>query len=260
MNIKILVATHKPYKMPGDNMYIPLQVGAEGKKDLGFQRDNEGENISESNPRFCELTGTYWAWKNICADYIGLVHYRRHFTAYSFLKRIFREKFSIVLSTNQLSELLKTSDLILPTKRRYYIETIYSHFVHLPYTYEKDIQVLGQVIHELTPEYDESYLTVMNRTWAHMFNMFVMKKEYFDKYCQWMFPILFEVDKRIDTSSYTAIEKRAVAYLAEFMMDIWLDINRISVKEVNVIFMEYQNWLIKGGKFIQRKIFGQQSL
>ena len=80
-NIKILVATHKKYKMPSDtNMYLPIHVGCEGKKKLGFQGDNSGENISVLNPYYCELTGLYWAWKNLKCDYLGLVHYSSYFT------------------------------------------------------------------------------------------------------------------------------------------------------------------------------------
>ena len=61
--------------MPQDPSYLPLHVGAAGKADLGFTRDDTGPNISGKNPHFCELTGLYWAWKNLDADYIGLVHY-----------------------------------------------------------------------------------------------------------------------------------------------------------------------------------------
>ena len=64
-NIKIIVATHKKYKMPNDMMYLPVQVGAEKKESLGYARDNEGENISKKNPNYCELTGLYWAWKQM---------------------------------------------------------------------------------------------------------------------------------------------------------------------------------------------------
>ena len=80
-NIKVIVAAHKKYQMPENEMYIPVQVGAEGKEKIeGYTQDNTGDNISSKNPYFCELTGLYWAWKNLDADYKGLVHYRRYFT------------------------------------------------------------------------------------------------------------------------------------------------------------------------------------
>ena len=66
--------------MPESNMYMPVHVGSEGKQDLGYTKDNTGENISTKNPYFCELTGLYWAWKNLNNEYIGLAHYRRHFS------------------------------------------------------------------------------------------------------------------------------------------------------------------------------------
>lgn len=86
-SVKVVVATHKKYQMPDNELYLPLHVGAEGKfddqgnpLDLGYLKDNTGDNISEFNSSFCELTGLYWAWKNLNSDYIGLVHYRRHFS------------------------------------------------------------------------------------------------------------------------------------------------------------------------------------
>lgn len=85
--VKIVIATHKKYKMPKDEMYLPLHVGAEGKIDsngnelnFGYIKDNTGDNISYLNLSFCELTGLYWAWKNLDADYIGLSHYHRYFS------------------------------------------------------------------------------------------------------------------------------------------------------------------------------------
>lgn len=254
MDIKILAATHKKYKMPKDNMYLPIQVGAEGKQSFGFQRDDTGENISSTNPRMCELTAIYWAWKNLDADYIGLVHYRRHFTTVKRIKRVrAKDKFPMILSKEEAEGILKQCDLILPNKRKYYIESIQSHFIHLPYTYEKDLSVLGETIKELAPDYYDAYEVVMNRRWAHMFNMFVMKKEYFDKYCKWLFLILLEVDRKIDVTGYTPMEARAVAYFGEFMLDIWNEKNKIPYKEVDVMFMEKQSMLKKAWVALIRK-------
>ena len=41
--------------------------------------DDEGDNISNKNKTYCELTAQYWAWKNMEADYYGFFHYRRYF-------------------------------------------------------------------------------------------------------------------------------------------------------------------------------------
>ena len=71
MDIKILVAAHKKYWMPDDDVYLPIHVGREGKEDLGYLGDNTGDNISSKNANYCELTGLYWAWKNLKCDYIG---------------------------------------------------------------------------------------------------------------------------------------------------------------------------------------------
>ena len=42
-DIKVIVAAHKKYEMPKDKMYVPVQVGAEGKKDIGYTKDNTGD-------------------------------------------------------------------------------------------------------------------------------------------------------------------------------------------------------------------------
>ena len=84
-DVALIVATHKNYWMPKDEMYVPIHVGREGKDDLGYIGDNTGDNISSKNANYCELTGLYWAWKNFDADYLGLVHYRRHYTPRAFL-------------------------------------------------------------------------------------------------------------------------------------------------------------------------------
>ena len=145
-NIKVIVATHKKYQMPTDPMYLPVQVGSEGKEDLGYQRDNEGENISQLNPAFCELTGLYWAWKNLDADYIGLAHYRRHFKGKQYDKDPFKE----VLTQAEASVLFDKTDIILTKKRKYYIETIHDHYAHT--MYPEPLDEAGKILEEKYPD------------------------------------------------------------------------------------------------------------
>ena len=44
MNIKIGIAAHKVYRMPSEKSYLPIQVGAHGKDDIGYTRDDIGDS------------------------------------------------------------------------------------------------------------------------------------------------------------------------------------------------------------------------
>ena len=234
-------------------MYLPLHVGAEGKSDLGYAKDNTGDNISAKNPNFCELTGLYWAWKNLEADYIGLVHYRRYFTR----KEVHNcnAKKDQILRAEEWEKILSAHPVVVADKRNYYIETNRSHYNHAHPSIGLD--ETERIMQETCPEYSAAFTTVMNRTWAHMFNMFVMRRDLFDAYCQWMFAVLFELENRLDISSFDAYNARVFGFVSERLLDVWLEKNQVAYKEQNVSFMESQNWIKKGGLFLKRKFFGK---
>lgn len=252
MNIKILVATHKSYWMPDDDVYLPIHVGKAGQKDIGFIGDDTGENISYKNANYCELTGMYWAWKNLQADYIGLCHYRRYFTNSN--PRNCEKKKQTILSRSDWEGLLVEHPIIVPDKRKYYIETIRSHYNHSYHA--KDLDMAEVIVKEKYPQYVVCFDDVMKRTWAHMFNMFVMRRDYFSDYCQWLFDVLQELENRTDISKYNAADARVYGYISELLLDVWLEANNLEVYEQNVAFLEPQNWLKKGGLFLKRKFLG----
>lgn len=254
--IKIIVATHKKYKMPNDSIYLPVQVGTENKESLGYQPDNDGENISSKNPYFCELTGLYWAWKNLDADYIGLSHYRRHFSVKKHSEKEKNKKFESVLNENELRNILKDTYVVLPKKRNYYIENLYSHYEHTMYI--EPLDETRKIIEEKYPEYLEEFDKLHKRTSAHMFNMFIMKKEILNDYCTWLFDILFELEKRIDVKQYDAFHARFFGRVSELLLDVWINKNNIKYQEVKVIDMENVNWVKKGFAFLRAKFTGKK--
>mgnify|MGYP001209344087 CR=1 FL=1 len=249
-DIKILVATHKKYEMPNDDMYLPIHVGREGKKDLGYQGDNTGENISHKNKNFCELTGLYWAWKNLNCEFIGLCHYRRYFKSNS-RKKLREKKLSQIISRYEVEELLDEYDIILPKKRSYYIETVWSHYEHAHNI--NDLRETEKIINELFPEYINSFNEVMNRKTLHLYNMFILKKDDFDSYCEWLFNILFELEKRIDITDYNKYQSRVFGFISERLFNVWIIYNRKKFKELKIVNMEEINWLLKLSSFIKRK-------
>lgn len=250
MDIKILVATHKAYWIPEDDVYMPLQVGREGKQDLGFIGDNTGENISLKNPNYCELTGLYWAWKNLECDYIGLCHYRRYFCNDSYFC-VKDGKKKAILKRFDYERLLKEYDVILPKKRNYYIETVRSQYEHAHN--KRDLDEAEKIIFERYPEYSEAFAKVMKSTKLHILNMFVMKKAFFNEYCVWLFDILFELEQRIDISQYDSYQSRVFGFLSERLFNVWLEYKSLKIKEISVINLESVNWIIKILKFIERK-------
>lgn len=177
--IKIIVASHKKYRMPEEDMYVPVQVGAKGRKDIGMLRDDSGDNISEKNPNYCELTGLYWAWKNETYDVLGMVHYRRFF-----VEKKKKNKWGAIATRKQIQKRLNKSDIILPKKRNYFIETNYSQYCHAHNAI--DLDTTRVIIEEKYPEYLPEFDRQMKKTKGHKFNMFIMKRYAVDEYCEWL--------------------------------------------------------------------------
>lgn len=254
MDIKIIVATHKKYWMPDDTMYFPLHVGAEGKESIGYIPDNTGDNISTKNANYCELTGVYWAWKNLKSDYIGLAHYRRHFSN----GRLANDKKFRVITNEDLNRIIAKSEgveIFLPKPRNYWIETNYSQYAHAHHAV--DLDTTREILNEKYPEYVPAYDRSMKKTNGHRFNMFIMKKDKFDEYCVWLFDVLFELERRLDISSYNKNDSRVFGFVSERLLDVWIETNGYSYIELPYVFMENQNWIVKGGNFIRRKFTKQ---
>lgn len=263
-SVKIIIATHKKYQMPADDMYLPLHVGAEGKKDkdgndlyLGYTKDNTGDNISILNPSFCELTGLYWAWKNLDYDYVGLAHYRRHFSMKN------KDGFENVLTKEELKPYLGKIKVFVPRKRRYYIETLYSHYKHTHYASQLD--ETKKIIEERHPEYTRSYNKVIKQTYGYMFNMMIMDKELLNDYCSWLFDILFEIQKKINMPELSAFQGRFYGRISEIIFNVWLDqklnsgeLRADEIKEIPCIHMEHINWWKKGTAFLKAKFLGRR--
>lgn len=230
-----MVAAHKKFPMPEKKGYLPILVGATKnyKPGIEYQRDDEGENISAKNPNYNELTAVYWAWKNLKdIDAIGLVHYRRLF----FDSKPYN--LNNVISIENVEKLLTKYDVILPKKRNYYIETNYSHYIHAHH--QEPLDKTREIIKMNYPQYLSKYDQVMKRRKAHMFNMFIMKRDAFESYCTFIFSVLGKLEKKVNLTEYSVQEKRVFGYISELLMDVWLETNAFSYVELN--------WRQLGGK------------
>ena len=242
-DIKIFVVCHKPSFVPENPYLFPIQVGTALSKSRldGMLHDDEGDNISSKNKSYCELTAQYWAWKNIEADYYGFFHYRRYFSFDPDLTRddgwgnIAYERITekvleeIKLQPNAMRDLIQKYDVISVKGRRYprikqkgNALNVYQEYGIADFQHRADLDVVLDVLGEKYPEFKQVADEYMHSNVAYECNMFIMKREVYHAYCQWLFNILFEAEKRIDMTWYSVEEYRVMGYLAERLCGIYL--------------------------------------
>lgn len=209
--LKLFVVTHKDVsRIPQGRTLIC--VGRERNVKHADCYDNTLINIADKNENFCELTALYWMWKNTENKYEGLEHYRRFFCT----RNIFRAS---PLKVNFIEKKLKKYDVIIPKKSKSK-QTIYDYYAFAHYG--EDLDVCIQIIKSKYPEYANDCEIVLNSHKACMTNMFVMPKKLIDKYCEWLFDILFEAEKRIDIRGRDTYQSRVFGFLSERLFNVWL--------------------------------------
>lgn len=227
--IKVLVASHKADpNIRKDSIYMPVQVGKalHPDLDLGFQPDDQGENISEKNGTYCELTAIYWAWKNLKdADYIGLAHYRRYF---SFGTSEFRDIITVpsgsdMIPSNdeeQIRKALEKADIIVANPATFPYRAAYDYAIG---HHGDDFKTLYEIIKEKYPEYIPAFDKAFLRgNHLSLYNMFITRRDIFEEYCEFLFTVLGEAEKRIDTRDYTPYQKRLLGFLAERLFNVFV--------------------------------------
>ena len=242
---------------------VPVRCGAalDTSNRSHLAGDNVGDNISQKRLSFCELTVQYWAWKNVEADYYGLCHYRRFFNfthiqyptdAY---KNVMEEQIcnetirKFGLTDQDIQQIVKDADIILPEKRDVstfpgHFKSIEDHFARANFHHVHDLHTAIDILCELYPEYRESAKAYLSGHEGWFCMMYVMRKSLFQAFSEWLFSILFELEKRLDTSDYCEEELRQIGFIAERLLGIFvlhsLRIQpQLRVKELQTVFFQY---------------------
>jgi hypothetical protein len=235
VNIKIYIATHKEFKPPFDKNYVPIQGGkAIAKTTTSYQGDDVGDNISDLNKNFCELTVLYWAWKNdISSDFIGLVHYRRYFSKIKYgIDQYVADhngnNFTLtddkeIAASHDFSELEGHTDLILPV--RPHVGQILQNYGASHHV--EDLYLVREVIKKIYPDYVDAYdYTMQSVTHMYNCNMMITRREIFAEYCEWLFKILFVMKDMTFYRNYDDYQQRIFGFISERLCNVWLLRNR----------------------------------
>lgn len=237
-------------------MHLPVMAGTALAKAVpeGYLRDDTGDNISDRNKNYCELTALFWAWKNMDtvevlkdASSIGLCHYRRYFAMPGMGRKS-------ILSQRFADSLMSRCSAAFPRARNYVIESNYSHYAHAHHA--QDLDLTREIISEKYPEYLDAFDRRMKMTRGHRFNMFIMRRDILDRYCQWLFDILFDLETKLDISCYSERDQRVYGFVSERLLDVWLDANHVEYIELPYLMTEKENLMLKAFGVLRRKITG----
>ena len=218
---EIFIMTHKKFDPPKIEGYVPLQVGRALNDDLGYMDDASGENISDLNPYYGELTGLFWLWQNYhdCEN-IGICHYRRYFT----------NKEKRIMTIAEYESLLRDNDIIssFAVNEEPYRES-YAKVHNI-----KDLMAMRDSVAKLYPEDVQAFDDMLDAKRISFGNLFVTKKEIFDAYCEWLFTIFTDMGDHIDLSGYDAYHKRLFGFLSETMIPVFAQTRGLKVAECKV--------------------------
>ena len=246
MNTKIIVCCHKETELPHDPNFIPIQGGRKiAQAKLPMQGDDTGDNISELNPSFCELTAQYWAWKNLKGvDIIGLCHYRRFFKLSGGCGRTYRLR-SIEhkdIDTRLIPNVMKGHDLILP-KPSIWAKAMYDLFS--ANVTGQQMQIFVRTFAKMHPEYQTAMVSYLNGNRYTGCNMAIMPWELFCQYNEFLFPVLFKVREHLKPLPYSYYN-RALGMFAEILLPVWCKANNLKAKQVPVILLSAQQGQSQG--------------
>ena len=195
----------------------PIQVGADlTEETIAPIRDNSGVNISEKNLNYCELTATYFAWKNSSAQYKGICHYRRIFD----------------ISDEQIESLLQKYDVdvILPYPSIHYPDISEQY---MRYVRQEDWSAMLQAMKEVAPEYFDAYVEgISKEKYFYNFNMLIARKEIFDDYCKFLFTVLERTEELVTPRGWERADRFA-GYLGENLTTIYFRKNKDKLKIVH---------------------------
>lgn len=224
MKTTVYVLTHKNFIPPNDTkMYVPLHVGHTFcVSDYGFMGDDTGDNISERNDTFSELTGLYWAWKNDdTSDIIGTCHYRRYLI----------NEGEELLTEPEVEEILKDYDLITTKELKLNFPYEYGFKEHHKPLYLEETK---KAIESLYPEDLPVFNSAIKGVHTYFGNMMIMKKETYSAYMKWLFDILFFMDRNITVDEPDSYHRRIYGFISEFLLYVYVKSRGLKAYECKV--------------------------
>lgn len=249
--ISIYIAYHKPAIIIENEIMKPIQSGKKKSKvDLGIIGDDTGDNISELGDSLNELTILYWMWKNDHAhEYLGLCHYRRIFIFNPYLiKKIPKEvkKTPYLFNDYERKYGWSTIDVINTVKGADIIVTRYwdspigrTHGEQYILYHGKEAYLyLINGVKTYAPDYYPFLMKCLNGKKLILGNMFVMRRDLLNEYCNWLFPLLKKIQTEIDPKKVSSYNIRQ-GFNAERLFHAYIEKLKFDRPELKILHYPY---------------------
>lgn len=248
-DVKILVSCHKPSVIPPSKVFLPVHVGARFADAAlpGAVPDNDGDNISSRNFSFSEMSGQYWAWKNLSADeapYVGQCHYRRFFcfdgkshraNDHAQIELPLLDEATIaeyrLADETLILDAITQADAIVPP--RWSVigvptphgpqNTIRSHMEAYELVDHASFDLFLDVVEQRQPDYAPYVRRYLDGSDYIGYNCFILRRDLFDELCAYEFDVLLAFDRLFDYNNRTPTQMRICGYLGEVLFSAYVD-------------------------------------
>lgn len=240
--VVILNITH------GDNPYmdqppfLPIAAGA-CRHDITTDADGV-DNISAKNKWYGDFTSIYWAWKNLKdVDIIGTSHYRRYLADSDWLS-IWENEYPLLWESFRtrkyqvwkLTRLLRKCDFVMlyalqldRTVREQYIQY---------HPFPENIDYVTEALQMVHPESVDLWFQILEEKSIQLGYLFISRWGRFEELCEWLYPVLVELEKRIDLSKYEGYQSRVIAFLYERLVPVFIRTKGYKIEQRSCYFIE----------------------
>lgn len=266
-DIKIFVSHRIEFdsRMIDNPLFYPVRCGAVDDHRTGHKipGDDTGDNISSYRVSLGEFTVMYWAWKNIKADYYGIYHYRRYF---SFSPRLYKNtehdqirdpfpdnraiKRYCLKDEQRMRDIIGAHDAIVNKTTSVHgfdfksrpADTVYDRWLSWGIIEKSSLDLLLELIGKMRPEYLQSARDYLFGNRHRGNNCFIFSRDLFFRYCDFVFDIMFESEKRLVAGGGNKRFPRTTSFLGEIMYGIFIlhlqKQNKFRIKELQLVFFE----------------------
>ena len=256
--VVILNITHGDNPYMNQSPFLPIAAGA-CRSDITNDACGE-DNISSKNKWYGDFSSLYWAWKNLKdVDIIGTSHYRRYLVDDDVLNdwqseyALSWDKFSKrKYKSDHLVKLLNECDFVMLKEFKFQTTTREQYIQCHPYP--QNLMYVTNALEKIHPESVAVWKDILEKRSMQPGYLFLTRWEKFNELCEWLYPVLEELEKQIDVTQYEGYQSRVIAFLYERLVPVFIQTKGYRIEQRSIYLIDKDSeHTIKDYKSLCRK-------